>query len=145
MRHNFIYYYSIFTLTLAFVVFFYVAWLLLAPVQLDEVHNEPFPVHPTELHKGDTIFWEIEYSKNNPYKAFINRNIICGDNLVTLAPEETDAPWGYRIVAKGEVVLPEKVSIGTCYIELKATYEINKLRDIQKTFRTQEFIIKDKE
>lgn len=130
-----------FTITSAFLVAMYVLFLLVAPVQLDEVYNEPFPVYPAELKKGEEVFWDIEYSKSNPYKAFINRNIICGDNLVTLAPETTDAPYGDRVIARGSVVLPEKVSLGTCYIELKATYEINRLRTIQKTFVTQDFYI----
>ena len=138
---KFFYYYSVFTLTLAFGVSVYVAWLFLAPVHLDGVYNEPFPVYPAEVSVGETLYWEVEYSKDNDYTVDINRNIICGDDLVTLAPESTNVPQTERSLVTGSVVIPSKAGVGTCFVELRAEYHINKLRTIQKTFKTQEFDI----
>ena len=100
---KFFYYYSIFTLTLAFVVSAYVSWLFLAPVSLDVVYNHPFPIYPAEVSVGETLYWEVEYSKDNTYTANINRNIICGDDLVTLSPESTNVPQTEKSLVTGSV------------------------------------------
>ena len=123
--------------------FFAVVWLfymLAFPVRLDVIHNEPFPVYPKELKRGEQINWEVEFTKTNDFPATINRTIVCQDGGVfLLAPEETNAPQGDRSVAKGGVVLPQNVSSGKCHVEFGATYHINPIRDIQRSYKTQTF------
>lgn len=118
----------------------YLFYMLAFPVQLDVIHNEPFPVYPTEIKKGEEIFWEVEYSKTNNFPATINRNIICEDgNLITLASDEVNAPQAVRKIAKGSAFIPNKTSLGKCYVELAATYHINPLRNETKSYKTTTF------
>jgi hypothetical protein len=115
-------------------------YLLAFPVRLDIIHNEPFPVYPEVVAIGQEIVWEVEFTKTNNYPATINRNIICADgNLVTLSSDETNVPESDRRIAKGSAFIPRKTSLGVCYIELKATYHINPIRDIQRTYVTRNF------
>ena len=120
-----------------------VVWLfytLAFPVQIAVLHNEPFPVYPSEVKRGEEISWKVELTKTNDYRATVNRNIVCADgNLVTLARSETNAPLGERIILNGSVTVPLKTSLGECYIEITPTYHINPLRDITKSYRTQSF------
>jgi hypothetical protein len=119
-----------------------VAVLLFAPVELDIIYNEPFPVYPSEVKRGEEITWIVEFSKSNTFPATINRTIICADgNLVTLTSSETNVPKTERMIAVGGAVIPEKTSLGVCYTELVATYHINPLRNIEKTMRTQNFTV----
>jgi len=119
-----------------------VAVLLFAPVELDIIYNEPFPVYPSEVKRGEEITWIVEFSKTNSHPATINRTIVCADgNLVTLSASETNVPMTERMIAVGGVTIPEKTSLGVCYTELVATYHINPLRNIEKTMRTQNFTV----
>ena len=118
-----------------------VGYSLFAPVELDIIYNEPFPVSPTVVQRGEYLSWEVEYSKTNDHPATIHRNIICGDNLITLTSSETNAPRTERKTVTGGTIVPEKTSLGVCYVELIATYHINSFREIVRSMRTQDFTV----
>lgn len=121
----------------------WVGYMLFWPVQLAEIYNEPFPVYPQVVERGDTLMYEIEFNKTKQYRVAANKNIICEDgNLVTLAPTESDAPLG-KHKAVGSIVIPEKASSGDCYLQFDNTYYVNALRSVHREMRTQSFIIKD--
>lgn len=116
-------------------------WMLYAPIQLAEVYNEPFPVRPTEVHLGEDLEFQVHFKKTGDYAVTSNRNIICDDgNLVTLAPKESNAPKGeYKTWTS--VTIPQKASVGECYLEMTNTYYINALRTEERELRTQSFTI----
>jgi len=124
---------------------FAVCWLfyqMFYQPQLDIIHNEPFPVRPASVERGGVIQWEIEYTKTNDFPATIHRNIICEDgNLVTLASSVTNAPKGNHLKAINQLEVPLKTSLGVCYMELTADYEINNLRTVSRTYISQPFIV----
>lgn len=134
--------YPIFTvLVLNFLLLGMAIWMLFWPVELAEVYNEPFPVYPSEVQKGESISYEIEFRKTKQYTVESNKNIICDDgSLITLAPTHTDAPLGLH-KAVGSVNIPVTASVATCYLEFNTTYFINPLRTEHRTMRTQEFKI----
>lgn len=132
------------TVALLIINFFVVlvaAFLLFYPAQLPIVYNEPFPVYPTEVHKGDTITYTMEVNKRKQYTVNVHKNILCEDgNLVTLAPTKTNIPLGRQTIHP-EVIIPNKASFSTCFIEIVSVYEVNPLRTETQVMRTQNFKI----
>lgn len=118
-------------------------WLLFAPINLAEIHNIPFPVFPDEVRRGDKLHYEIEFTKYENIEVLTNKNIVCSDgNLVTLAPQDTNAPLGYH-KAIGTIIVPDKVSDSECWIEFNTTYQINPIRTEKRHFRTMSFNVID--
>lgn len=117
------------------------AFLLFWPAQLPTIYNEPFPVYPPEVKKGETLTYTMEVNKRKQYSVDIHKNIVCEDgNLVTLAPVKTNIPLGRQTV-RPEVIIPAKASFSTCYIEITSVYEVNPLRNETQIMRTQNFKI----
>lgn len=118
-----------------------VIWALLVPVELPEIYNEPFPVSPAIVAKGEVLTYTIEYNKTHMMQVDTHKNIICEDgNLVTMAPTHTAAPTGTHRVDI-DVTIPEKTSLGVCHIEITNTYHVNALRDENRTMQTQDFTV----
>ena len=118
-------------------------YLMFWPVPLAEIYNEPFPVTPQEVKRGETLYFTIDFEKRSHYTVTSHRAIICKDgNLVTLAnhTSNTHAPLGRHQATIG-INLPDKVSNGECYIQLENTYDINPLREEHRTMRTQDFTV----
>lgn len=114
---------------------------LLVPVELPEIYNEPFPVSPKVVQRGEVLTYVIEYNKTEMMQVDTHKNIICNDgNLVTMAPTHTAAPTGKHRV-EVDVTIPEKTSLGVCHIEITNTYHVNALRDENRTMQTQEFTV----
>ena len=119
------------------------SYLMFWPVKLAVIYNEPFPVESYEVARGETLYFTIEFSKSRSYRVISHRSIICEDgNLITLSNSyaDTNAPVGRHTVTIG-ILIPEKSSLGKCYIQLENTYEINPLRTEYRTMRTQNFVI----
>lgn len=116
-------------------------YMLFAPIQLTETLNEPFAVTPHEVKHGETINFTVEMEKYRDYKVEINKNIICADgNLVTLAPSTSHAPTGKHTIPM-TLVVPDKASLGECYVEFVNTYFINPFRTEQRVRVTEPFIV----
>jgi hypothetical protein len=115
--------------------------LLFWPASLPIVYNEPLPVYPEVVHKGDTLTFVMEVNKRKQYTVDVHKNIVCEDgNLVTLADARTNIPLGRQTV-KPEVIIPQKASYSTCFIEITSVYEVNPLRSETQVMRTQNFKI----
>lgn len=118
-----------------------VAYMMFWPFPLTEVLNEPFPVEPYEIQRGDTITVFVEFEKYRDYPVELNKNIICNDgNLVTLAPSTSQAPTGHHDISI-EITIPQKVSDGTCHFEFRNTYHINPLRQETLIRESQDFVV----
>lgn len=139
---KFFYYYSMFTLTLAFAVSGYIGWLLFEPFQEPDV-VQPFKVlnENKEVQRGGILYYEIEFRKYQEVPVSSTQNIICKDNnLVTLAPTHTNAPLGsHKTVA--EIVIPNKTSLGECYVAFENIYHVNKLKDVTRQRETEWFTV----
>lgn len=117
------------------------AYLMLWPVAFPIIYNEPFPVSHSEIKKGETLSYVIDFYKFKDYVSEIHQNIICEDgNLMTLVPVNTNYPVGRHTITSS-VVIPEKASYSKCYLELSVTYHINPLRSENRTMRTESFTI----
>lgn len=115
------------------------AYLLFFPARLPIVYNEPFPVYPTELHKGEVLTYTMDIDKRKAYSVRVNKNIVCNDgNLVTLASMITNIPLGRNVITP-EVIIPQKTSYGICHIEISSEYKVNPLRLETQHMRTQDF------
>lgn len=117
------------------------AYFLFYPAQLPIIYNEPFPVSPQEVKKGEVLTYEMHVNKRKQYTVDIHKNIVCEDgNLVTLASNKTNIPLGKQTI-RLEVIIPIKASFSTCYIEINSVYQVNPLRSETQTMRTQTFKI----
>lgn len=115
--------------------------MLFWPAQLPIVYNEPFPVYPEVVHKGDTLTYTMVVNKRKQYTVEVHKNIVCEDgNLVTLAPAKTNIPLGKQTI-RPEVIIPAKASYSTCYVEIESVYEVNPLRSETQIMRTESFKI----
>ncbi len=77
--------------------------------------------------------------KYGTYPVVSNKNIICKDgNLVTLASGITNLPMGKHNYLVSFPV-PMKTSLSKCYLEIINVYQVNSLREITKTWATEEF------
>ena len=118
-----------------------VGYMFFHPVDLAVIYNEPFPVEPKEVQRGEKVSYDIHYNKPKQYRVQSDKNIICEDgNLVTLAPVSSNSPVGEYSVTVS-VKVPEKTSLGSCFIQIQNTYYINAFRTVDKTMRTQDFIV----
>ena len=116
-------------------------FLAFGPVNLADVKNEPFPVRPYEVKRGETLEYFVHFEKFRTYDAISNRNIICDDgNLVTMSPKPSSAPIGEHETWTS-IVVPQKVSDGRCYLQMENTYYINPLRTEHRTLRTDYFFV----
>lgn len=126
---------------LNFVALLGVGYLMFWPVELAEVYNEPFPVRPAEVKRGGELEFYVHFKKTKQYQVTSNRNIICADgNLVTLAPNKSHSPLGEHKTWTS-ITIPQKASLGTCYLQLENTYHINPIRTLHRELRTQDFTI----
>lgn len=117
------------------------AYLLFAPAQLPIIYNEPFPVYPSEVRKGETLTYTMVVNKRKQFVVDVHKNIICDDgNLVTLVSNTTNIPLGKQTV-RPAVIIPAKASFATCYIEINSVYQVNPLRSETQTMKTQTFKI----
>jgi hypothetical protein len=124
-----------------FAVLLTIGFALFYPAQLPIVYNEPFPVYPKEIRKGETLSVVMEVNKRKPYVVDVHKNIICEDgNLVTLTHTTTNIPLGKNTLT-AEIIIPAKASFSTCHVEFENTYEINPLRMETQKMITQDFKI----
>lgn len=131
------------------IMFFNVVFLLVMgymmfwPIQLSDILNEPFPVTPAEVQRGDTISFDIHFIKHEHYEVHSTRSIICDDgNLVTLANpvESTNVPLGEHIGSL-ELIIPKKVSNGNCHVELTNEYCANPLNCVERVLKSESFFV----
>jgi hypothetical protein len=128
-------------LVLNVIVLAIAGYLLFGPVKYTVIYNEPFPVTPGTVKRGEDLTYTIEYEKFKHYGVVTEQAMICADgNLVTLAPRTTNLPLGRHTVTH-TVTVPNKASFTTCYIELKQTITINRIRVTHTVMRTQSFSI----
>ena len=123
---------------MALIVWF--SYLLLEPFD-EPLVTEPFPVlnENKEVQRGGVLYYQIEFTKYQDVPVTSHKNIICADgNLVTLATTNTDAPVGVHKVV-GEITIPEKTSLGECYVQFKTTYHINQFKEEQRERTTEVF------
>lgn len=128
-------------LLLNFIVVGVFAYLLFWPTQLPIIYNEPFPVSPKEIKKGEVLTITMEVNKRKQYTVDVHKNIVCNDgNLVTLAPNKTSIPLGTNTI-EVEIIIPTKASFSTCHVEFENEYKINALRIEHQKMVTQSFKI----
>lgn len=140
-ENRILFYTSLVTIPLSFAFFFTIAYMLFFPATIPEVLNSPYPVSPLEVKRGEEISYTIHYIKTVNMPVVGNRNIICADgNLVTLAPITTNAPLGENM-AQGTITIPEKTSLGECYIDFNVSYDVNPLRTEHRNYRTETFTV----
>jgi hypothetical protein len=122
---------------LGVVYFFY---LVLYPFKTVDL-KEPIQVLNAnkEVARGGDLILEIEYVKYDSFPVTSNKNIICEDgNLVTMASNSTNLPKGEQKFVVTFTV-PQKTSIGNCYLQYVNVYEVNPIRNITKVWTTETF------
>lgn len=118
-----------------------VGWFLFAPLDLTEIHNDPYPVWPASVMPGDTIYYEVEFTKYINYRVKTTKTIICTNGFYRSLPNAvTEAPVGHHII-DAETVIPDDMPAGECYIQFNSDAHINPIRVEELDSRTESFNI----
>jgi len=127
---------TVFTVTYAF-------WKLY-PYQVSDV-KVPIEIlnENNEIAVGETIQLELQLTKPNNLRPNGSVFITCkGGNLITLNGSPQDLPVGQYTVKNDRYILPNKVSVGgKCTFVFKNSYPVNPVREITKTWTSEEFTV----
>lgn len=128
------------TLLTAFLLMLYVFYLLIYPIKTIEVLNEPMPVIPQQVKRGEDFSVEVHYIKYVEADIHTDRSIECEDgNLVTLTPINRNFPLGENTIIINHTTIPEKTSLGMCKLVYVVHYKLNPLRTVVNKFETDWF------
>ena len=111
-----------------------------------EQTEQPFTFQTVqdEVRRGDNINFTFYYQKHYSVSGETIRELICGDNLITLTPFKTDLPVSDEVqTVVGVVEIPEKASLGECYLVYTTQRELNPLRAYTERFESNMFNIKE--
>lgn len=118
-----------------------IVWLTY-PYQVADVVT-PIPIlnENNEIAIGEPIIMKIEVDKPYNYDSETRKYIECDDgNLITLAPSINPLPQGQYTITSDSNSLPPKALVGsTCTFTFEVHYTVNPLREIHKTWTTEEF------
>ena len=136
---------SMLVLLMAFLLMGYVTYLMFEPFH-EPLVVEPFPVlnENKEVVRGELLYYTIQLTKYQDIPVSSFKSIVCADgNLVTLAFAQTSLPLGTHKLDTN-VRIPEKTSLGECYLHFETTFHVNKLKDVHRERNTEVFYVIEK-
>lgn len=146
MKKDILYYASLIAViaVLSVIMLIFIFWLY--PYKTLEVYNQPFPLVSTELKTGDRIEYISKFCKFTN-KSAILRGIIVGEGYrleLENAPQggTGHVPKGCQTLTVSTFVVPNGVPQGKYHLEIVVEYKLNPVRNIEKVFETENFIIK---
>lgn len=125
-------------LVAAYVVLGYFAFLLFYPFETIVVHNEPFPIKNAPVTAGQIVIYTVDYCRYTDVDAEVTRTLV-GDVSISLGKTDAHFPKGCAVKDVADSVIPSFAPPGHYYIQIDSSYKINKLRSIEKHFRTSVF------
>lgn len=125
-------------LVAAYLVLGYFAFLLLYPFETIVVHNEPFPIKNAPVTAGKIVIYTVDYCRYTDVDAEVTRTLV-GSVSISLGKTDAHFPRGCAIKDVADSIIPSFAPPGHYYIQIDSNYKINKLRSIEKHFRTATF------
>ena len=125
------------SLGISFAFMFLVLFWLLFPYKTIEINNEPYPI-TKEVKQGGVVVFEMDYCKYTKEEVVISRRFI--DGIIYIVPDIVTAynEPGCRASFITENV-PDNLPEGEYYMKFYYTYEVNPIRKITVSARTQTF------
>lgn len=110
-----------------------------------KILNENKQIAPKEK-----IIMELKISKYNLFPVVTNNSILCDNGRIytidSIMPQgKSSLPVGTFTRVQSNYSLPSDIDNGsTCHFEFQNTYEVNPIRKIIKTWRSETFTVKEK-
>lgn len=127
------------TLIAAMGMIAYVVFYLVYPFKGLVINKKPAIVHTKEVVAGEEMVYELDYCRYSDKHAEVTRQFIDGV-IYTMPPITSIAKEGCA-VQDYAIVVPSTLNSGTYKLRLVVVVHINKLREVQTVFETEEFRI----
>lgn len=131
-------------LVLAYIIVFYVLFLMLWPVKTLELtnynENTPIQILNTTVHRGDTLQYNLSYCKYTDLTSVVHRTFIDGQ-VITLTDTPGKFPKGCRNALVTTAVVPETINFGSYYLDVVVEYDLNPYRKEFIHYKTSYFTV----
>ncbi len=110
-----------------------------------DILNENHQIAPKEK-----IIMELRITKYNLFPVTTNNSILCDNGRIytidSIMPKgKASLPVGTFVRVQNGYLLPGDIDIGSiCHFEFQNTYEVNPIRKIIKTWKSEDFTVKEK-
>lgn len=92
--------------------------------------------------RGEIVEFAFYYQKHYQVEGETSRSLICGDNLITLTSFKSNLDTSDKIESViGRVEIPEKASLGECYLTYTTTRTLNPIRTYTERFESDIFLV----
>lgn len=126
-------------LGMGFVGLFYIAYLLLYPFKVIEIH-QPYQVLTKKVESGTRFIYRADYCKYMDAPAEVSRTLYSANYFYAYPKTGAAAPLGCNI--RDQVVLiPQGTPAGLYKFRIVAVFHINAVRSLTYTFETESFEI----
>lgn len=125
-------------IAIAIAVVLYIAYLLLAPVDVLTV-KEPLPVSPTNVQAGGTVDLKFDYCKRKPFESNIRVDFI-GDYVVPPLSTFRNFPTGCH-QEHLLISIPTSTPDGQYTLRLEIDYDVNPLKQRKYRFESVQVVV----
>lgn len=123
----------------------WVTWSLVWPFDPLQVRSQNLQVVSTHVRRGDPLIVWLDYCKSTPVQVRVDTMIEVGGALFVLQPQYPPTTIGCRKVQAPLVTIPVSLPVSVSGLPATVTvgyhYQINRLRSVDYTYKTTEFII----
>lgn len=138
-KNKLLYYGSIFTIAIAFLALFQVAFWLLYPYKILTFGPENGKILQKTVYAGQYIRLQQDYCKYQDITSVIDRQFI--DSIIYQVPTvRAKRPLGCHKLVE-YIYVPYALGPGKYHIYTTITFDVNPLRKITLTVRTDEFTV----
>lgn len=120
-------------------------WSLVYPFDPLQVREQNLQVITKHVARGDKLVVWLDYCKTSPVHVRVDTMIEVGGALFVLQPQYPPTTMGCRKVQAPLITVPASLPISVVGLPATVTvgyhYQINRLRSVDYTYKTNEFII----
>lgn len=105
----------------------------------------PVTVQPKHAQKHGAVILKLDFCKNVSVPGVVERRLVSDKTQIISAKMEDASPKGCHDNVEIGVGVPEQASPDTYHFEYTATYKVNPLSTVVEEFRSEDFVITDKQ
>jgi len=136
---------SLMVLASALALMAWVTWSLVYPFDPLQVREHNLEVITDHVRRGEQLIVWLDYCKSMPVHVRVDTMIEVGGALFVLQPQYPPTTTGCRKVKAPLVTIPVSLPVSVSGLPATVTvgyhYQINRLRAVDYTYKTNEFII----
>jgi hypothetical protein len=142
MGNKYWYYFSLTTLTMAFIVILYFSYLLLWPSNPLVQYPDHGAILKSEYCMGDSVGFKVHLKKNTDLSVEVHPAFV--DGIIYQLPSfNGDYKHGELNFWNNSIVVPEALPEGKYYLTTTAVVHINYLRDVVYFNKSKQFSVID--